>query len=109
MGIARELRRRAKASVPPLVFLSLVAYFGWNATQGDRGLKAYAARQQDLKYAQSVLASAEAERDLWDHRAAALRPAHLDPDMLDERARATLDLVDPTDVVVPYGDGKRLF
>jgi cell division protein FtsB len=103
------VKRKAKAAIPPLVFLSLVGYFGWNATQGDRGLKAYALQLQDLKLAQSQLAAAEAERDAWEMKVSGLRSNHLDPDTLDERARAMLNLADPGDIVVPYGQGKRLF
>jgi hypothetical protein len=33
----------------------------------------------------------------------------VDPDTLDERSRAMLNLADPADIVVPYGPGKDLF
>jgi cell division protein FtsB len=105
----RELKRRAKAVLPPLVFLTLVAYFAWNATNGDRGLLAYAQRQQLLKQAQSDLARAEAERVAWERRVGGLRGNHLDRDTLDERARAMLNLADPSDIIVPYGPKERLF
>jgi cell division protein FtsB len=107
MGFARELKRRSKAAIAPAIFLSLVAYFGWNATQGDRGLVAYAKRQEQLKQAQAELDRANAERDRWERRVAALRTDHLDSDMLDERARAMLNLADPRDIVVPYGNNKN--
>ena len=109
MGLGRELKRRARAMVPPLVFLSLVGYFGWNATQGDRGLVAYVHRQQLLKEAQYDLARAEADRAMWERRVAGLRNNHLDRDTLDERARAILNLAEPSDVIVPYGPKERLF
>ena len=109
MSIGREIRRRAKLAVPPLIFLSVVAYFVWNATQGDRGLRAYASRLEDLKAAQADLARAEGDLAIWERRVAGLRPNHLDPDALDERSRAMLNLSDPADVVVPYGQGKRLY
>ena len=109
MSIGREIRRRAKAGIPPLVFLLLIAYFVWNVTQGDRGLRAYATRQQDLRAAQADLIRAETELSIWERRVAGLRSQHLDPDALDERARAMLNLSDPSDVVVPYGQGKRLY
>lgn len=102
MSFRRELKRRAKAAVPPAVFLLVVAYFAWNAVQGDLGLKAYAQREQDLAAAQATLASATAEMQTWDSRVSALRPSHLDPDALDERARAMLNLADPSDIVVQY-------
>ena len=95
--------------VLPALFLSLVAYFMWNATQGDRGLQAYAIRQEQLKMVQADLARAQTEQQGWERRVGELRSQRLDPDMLDERARAMLNLADPNDIVVLYGTGKRLF
>ena len=109
VSIGREIRRRVKAAVPPVVFLLLVAYFVWNATQGDRGLRAYAGRLKDLQAAQADLKQAETELANWERRVGSLRPTHLDPDALDERARAMLNLSDPADVVIFYGPGRRLY
>lgn len=109
MSIGREIRRRTNAAVPPLVFLLLIAYFVWNATQGDRGLRAYAGRLEDLKAAQADLTQAEADLLIWERRVSSLRANRLDPDALDERARAMLNLSDPGDVVIFYGQGKRLY
>ena len=39
-------------------------------------------------------------REQLDRQVALLRPESLDPDLLDERARATLDLVHPDDIVI---------
>ena len=109
MAIGRELKRRARTAVPPLVFLLLTGYFVWNATQGDRGLKAYAQRQQDYVAARADLARAEGELAAWERRVLSLRSNRLDVDALDERARAMLNTTDPADVVVLYGQGKKLF
>ncbi len=109
MAWGRALKRRAKLAVAPSVFLALVAYFSWNAMQGDRGLKASAAREQDLLVARSELSRAQAEQTVWERRVAGLRTERLDIDSLDERARALLNLSDPADLVVPYGPGQKLF
>jgi cell division protein FtsB len=109
MGFGRRIKQGARALVAPTLFLSLVGYFGWNATQGDHGLQAYAMRQEQLKAVQADLKRVEAERDLLERRVAGLHTQRLDPDTLDERARAMLNLADPNDVVVMYGNGKRLF
>jgi cell division protein FtsB len=109
MSIGRALKRRLKAAVPPLLFMALTAYFLWSAMQGDHGLREYARRQQDLEAAQAELARVQAEQALWDRRVAALGRTHLDEDALDERSRAMLNLSAPTDIVVPYGNGQRLF
>ena len=103
------LKRRLRGVIAPVVFLSLVGYFGWNATQGDHGLKAAAQRQDLLKLARADLTKAEGDRDAWERRVAGLRNNRLDPDTLDERARAMLNLADPADIVVPYGAKEKLF
>lgn len=109
MSIGREIKRRVKSAVPSVVLLAVAAYFGWSATQGDRGLQAYAHQQDQLRLAQLELTRTNAEVDVWERHVAALRNNRLDPDTLDERARAMLNLADPADVVVMYGQGKKLF
>ncbi len=109
MNITRRLKWWAKATMPPLLFLSLVGYFLWQATQGERGLTSYALRQQDLVAAQAELSRAELDLAGWERRVAAMRTSRLDPDALDERSRAMLNLSDPADIIVPYGTGQRLF
>ena len=109
MSIARTAQRVVQAMIPPVLFLSLAGYFGWNAMRGDHGLRAYAMRQHQLVTARAEQESAEAERQQWEIRVAGLRANHIDPDTLDERARAMLNLADPADVVVPYGQANKLF
>ncbi len=109
MSFAWEVKRRVKAALPPVIFLSLSGYFAWSATQGDRGLEAMTHRQDQLRLARADLTRAVAEQEMWDRRAASLRVGHLDQDALDERARAMLNLADPSEVVVMYGPGKKLF
>jgi cell division protein FtsB len=109
MDIWRSVKRQLRAAVAPAVFLSLTAYFGWHATQGDRGLVSYAERQKDLVLAEAQLDRAKAEIVVWERRVAGLRGAQLDADVLDERARAMLNVSDPNDIVVLYPNGMRLF
>jgi cell division protein FtsB len=78
----------------------LIGYFAFNAYNGNHGLKA---RQNfDLQIAQlSVeLKGLKAERTNWQRRVSLLQSEHIDRDMLDERARALLDYVDPHDLVM---------
>ena len=105
----QAVKNGVRAMILPAIFMSLVAYFLWNATQGNRGLQAYALRQEQLKSIQADLAKVQADQAGWERRVSELRAQRLDPDMLDERARAMLNLADPADVVLPYGPGKRLF
>jgi cell division protein FtsB len=95
--------------VAPAIFLTITAYFSWNATQGDRGLVAYAQRQELLRQVVADQAAAKTERDSWETRVSGLRARHLDPDTLDERARAMLNLADPNEVIVKLGPQEKLF
>lgn len=109
MSLGSELKRRARMMLAPSVFLAITGYFAWNATQGDRGLKAYAQRKNLLHQVLVDQEAAKAERDGWETRVAGLRARHLDPDTLDERARAMLNLAQPTDVIVKLGPQDKLF
>ena len=95
--------------VPPLLFLSLVGYFGWSATQGERGLQSYVLRQAQLVSVQAELHRVEKERDLMERRVAGLRGTRLDPDTVDERTRAILGQTDPAGIVVLWSKDRRLF
>ena len=108
MSFVHAAKRQAIAMIPPALFLAFTAYCAWNVTRGDHGLKTYALRRQQLVGAQAERVAAEAERDAWEKRVAGLRNNHIDPDTLDERSRAMLNLADPNDIVVPYGQ-KKLF
>ncbi len=104
-----SVKRRVKAVLAPLFFLGVTAFFGWNVTQGNHGLVANTERQALLRQVQVDNAAAKAERDGWVRRVNGLQASHLDPDTLDERARAMLNLADPRDVVVQYAPKDKLF
>jgi cell division protein FtsB len=95
--------------IAPAVFLAITGYFSWSATQGNRGLVAYSQRQELLRQVVADEEAAKAERDSWEKRVSGLRARHLDPDTLDERARAMLNLAEPSDVIVKLGSQEKLF
>ena len=101
MEVLSETRRRARYIVGPFLGVCFFAYFAYHAVQGDRGLLAWARVANEIESARAVFAEAVAERRLLEHRVALLRPEHLDPDMLDERARTLLNLVGENEFVIP--------
>ena len=109
MAAGRTMKRRLRGIIAPVVFLSLVGYFGWNAAQGDHGLKAESLRRDLLEKAKGELLKADGDRDGWERRVAGLRSNHLDPDTLDERSREMLNLAEPGDIVVLYPPKERLY
>ena len=78
----------------------LIGYFGLHAYSGDRGLRAREELDRQIATLSQQLDEATAERDLWERRVKLLKSESVDPDMLDERARALLDYVDPRDLIL---------
>ena len=78
----------------------LIGYFGINAYTGNHGLRAKQDLDHQIAQMTVELSRLKAERTVWERRVPLLRSDKLDPDMLDERARALLDFVDPNDLVL---------
>jgi cell division protein FtsB len=78
----------------------LIGYFWVNAYTGNHGLRAKQNLDQQIAQLSAELTTLKAERAVWERRVSLLRSDNLDPDMLDERARALLDYVDPNDLVL---------
>src|SRR5262249_12006056 len=76
----------------------LIGYFGLHAYSGDHGLRAREELDRQIAALDKQLDAATAERDLWERRVRLLKSESVDPDMLDERARALLDYVDSRDL-----------
>ena len=78
----------------------LIGYFGVNAYSGNRGLRAKQDLDQQIAQLSGELAGLRAERGTWERRVLLLRPDSIDPDMLDERARALLNYADPRELTL---------
>src|SRR5262245_26914472 len=78
----------------------LIGYFGVNAYTGNHGLKARHTFDQQIAQLSVELTALKAERAIWERRVSLLKSESLDPDMLDERARALLDYLDPRDLTL---------
>ncbi len=100
MGILRELRQRARSFAGPLAVACAIGYLGYHAIQGDRGLLTWLQLSYQVEKAPATLAVSRAEEMRLTRRVALLRADGLDPDILDERARAVLNLAHPDDLVV---------
>ena len=83
----------------------LIGYFGVNAYSGNRGLKAKEVIDRQSAALAAELDRLKVEHAQWDRRIALLKSDDIDPDMLDERARALLDYVDPRDLTLMYDSG----
>jgi cell division protein FtsB len=100
MVVLREMRRRARVLVGPVLGLAATGYCAYHLIEGDRGLLAWVRLNHEMRVAQDNLAVVEAERATLDRRVTDMRPDHVDPDLLDEQVRRTLDLAAPDQIVI---------
>jgi cell division protein FtsB len=84
----------------------LIGYFGINAFSGNHGLKAKQDIDRQTAALSTELARLQVERGQWERRIALLRSDRLDPDMLDERARALLDYAHPGELTLMLDPGQ---
>ena len=92
MKMRNDLRQRLRHVLGPLTGAALIAYFGYHAVQGDRGLLAWWSLRYEIEKADYELAAVTAEKKLIEHRVSLLRPESLDRDMLEELSGKKYDL-----------------
>ena len=100
MGMTSELRRRAKFAALPLLAVACIAYFGYHAVEGDRGLVAWLRLGQQVQKVEARIGLNKVEIERLERRVALLNAKSLDRDMLDERARAVLGLAHPDEITI---------
>ena len=101
-GMISNRRRRTILTALGLYTFAaaFIGYFGINAFTGNNGLRAQIDLDQQMTAMQEELRQVKAERAIWERRVALLRSDRIDPDMLDERARALLGYVGPRDLTL---------
>jgi cell division protein FtsB len=108
-GVLAWIGRRLRAAMLPVLFLAFCGYFVWHAVHGERGLIAMEQRQHQIADAQVEQRRVQGELASMERRVHGLRGERLDRDQLDERARQLLNMVGKDEIVVPYGQERRLF
>jgi cell division protein FtsB len=99
--VSHRRRRNILTALGLYTFAALyIGYFAVNAFTGNHGLRAQAGLDQQMAAMQGQLRHLKAEHSHWERRVALLRSDRIDPDMLDERARALLGLADPRDLTL---------
>ena len=99
--VSHRRRRAILTAIGLYLFAALfIGYFAVNAFTGRHGLRAQQDLEQQMASMQTELAGLKAERAGLERRVALLRSDRIDPDMLDERARALVGYVDPRDLVL---------
>ena len=100
MVTRRRLRSILNALALYVIAALLIGYFAVNAYTGEHGLIAKQDLDQETRQLTAELDAAKTERAIWERRVALLKSNNLDPDLLDERARALLDFAAPQDLIL---------
>ena len=96
IGINERIRQIAV----PVFGALVVGYFVYHSMKGDHGLNAYIKLSGELAKAEEVLQERRSKREVIEHRTNLLRPDNLDLDILDERARDVLNLLNVNERVI---------
>jgi len=91
---------RFTAFIFPLLALAAGGYFGYHLQNGDHGLGSRVDLERRKNVLEGEIAGLREVRLRIERDVALLEPESLDPDMLDERARAILNLAHPDDLVM---------
>jgi cell division protein FtsB len=78
----------------------MIGYFGVNAFTGNHGLRAQQTLDEQFTALNEELGHLKQERAEWQHRVKLLQSNSIDPDTLDERARAVLNYLDPRELTL---------
>ena len=101
MRIRRSVTRIFSLAVLPAISFAVVAYFGYYAIWGERGLLALSDVQARLGVQREVLVQAQANHAHLEHRISLMRNGAGDPDLIEELARSQLMIGAPGQVAVP--------
>jgi len=100
MVLIREVRKRGRQIIVPIFAAVISGYFAFHAVHGDRGVFAYAELTEQVRDARIKLAEASAERAALESDVSRLKRDNLDLNLLEERVRAVLNLIDDDDVLI---------
>ena len=101
MRIRRSVTRFFGISVLPAITCAIVAYFGYYAVWGERGVLALSDVQAKLGVEQDELVQLQATRTRLEHRIELMRPGSVDNDLVEELARAQFMEGAPGQIAVP--------
>jgi cell division protein FtsB len=100
MNVLREMKRRAHFVLGPVIGIALTAYFFYNLIEREHGLIRWLSLTREIRAENANLEAVRGQRQVLDLRVSNLKPDHVDPDLLDEQVRATLNLVAPDEIVI---------
>ena len=83
-----------------LAFLMMLGYFGYHSIHGKHGWHASHRVNAQVTALRAELDALNREKAALEHRISLMLPESLDPDMLDESARSSLNFAHPNDLLI---------
>lgn len=104
MGILLDLQNKIKNS-GILIFCTLLSlYFLFHGISGERGLLKLLYLRNEISSAQKIADSYRLQKEKLEEKVKLLSSSSLDLDLLDERARVVLNLVDSDEFIILDAD-----
>ena len=100
MSTRQRKQSKLKPFLIPAVCLLILGYFAFHAVEGDYGLFALKKLQDREVALLAERAKLDSEKKRMEKRVALMRPESLDPDMIDEKARESLNMANENDRVI---------
>lgn len=100
MKIWTYMINKSKSSAVVVALMLLCAYFSYFAVRGDRGLLKYMSLQQKVVEAERMCNNYNHKREVLEQKVKLLSSNSLDLDLLDERARAVLNVIGDDEFII---------
>ncbi len=102
MATRQKKNSRFSGLIIPTICLAILGYFGTHAYQGNLGVISRAQMESQSLDLEFELARLRQEKSQMEHKVALLRDGQIEKDMLDQQARAMLNLVKGDEWVLSY-------
>ncbi len=100
MWTRHHKKRKLGRLILPVITASFLGYFGYHSLHGDYGLRAMEDFKRQKVEREEKLATLKERRTQLENRVRLLSDGSLDRDMLDEKARFSLNVSRPDEIVI---------
>jgi cell division protein FtsB len=100
MATRQHRPSRLRKLVLPAITAAFLGYFAYHAVHGEYGMVGRTHLETRTAELQAELARLKAQKSALLDKVMLLRSSSLDQDMVDERARISLSMVHPNDLVI---------
>ncbi|MBQ9271773.1 MAG: septum formation initiator family protein [Alphaproteobacteria bacterium] len=108
MGIWAYIIKKSKSSAVLVLLILLSSYFSYFAIKGDRGYLKYLYLQNKVSEAEKMNANYDKRREELEQKVNLLSAGSLDLDLLDERARAVLNMIGNNEFIIIDEDNDNI-